>query len=326
MRKRFSLRSCKLSVHTAACCSCHRLPRSSSRPRVARTALGTARRGGKRRRRGKDDEGARKDGGYVEEVYEDIQATTEDSAAVTDEQSEVGKREIRGDVSPASIAPMSYSRLPGSSSPGSPLLGDPVPRPRRLLRFVLALSAALVLLILIASRSSISTSFDPIKDSVGVLRQDDTPVQQAEATALQHEPERAEEEEVVIEEEEPLPARVEWSEEDQQLQKYSWKTPEVHESLERQLEAMSPVRPAFIPLFPRRQAHQFVHRSSDGCATGSSEQGRLQPAEHPSAYPLPTLLNQYVPRLRPNSTERILQTVKVLVSSSLAPPSSTTTS
>lgn len=142
---------------------------------------------------------------------------------------------------------MSYSRLPGNG-PASPLLGDdnfPVRPPRRILRF--ALVPLLLIFIFAASQSSLSSSFDPIKNRIALFGSDDTPVPQAEATALQQEPETIEVEDVVVEE--PPPARIEWSEENQQLQRYSWSTPEVHESLERQLAQLSMVRRSFPSSF-----------------------------------------------------------------------------
>lgn len=45
---------------------------------------------------------------------------------------------------------------------------------------------------------------------------------------------------------EPLPPRREWSAEDRQLRSYTWETPPVHNSLERMLADLTPVRLTFL--------------------------------------------------------------------------------
>lgn len=147
---------------------------------------------------------------------------------------------------------MSYSRLPGA--PASPLLGeDTFPsrygaNPRRLVRYVALLVLPLLLFYLASTTSSLSTSYDPIDDAVAIHTSDDTSLPPAEATAVQQTPKPMEEavvieEDVEEEDELALPAPIQWSVEDQQLRRYSWSTPEVHESLERQLAEIATVRP-----------------------------------------------------------------------------------
>ncbi|GAA5919297.1 hypothetical protein JCM6882_007830 [Rhodosporidiobolus microsporus] len=131
---------------------------------------------------------------------------------------------------------MAPIRLPGSPAPGSPLLAD-VPRPRRrVLRSLVLLLALAAIALVFASHSKIPASLEPLKERIVYFRQDDASLQLSEAVAAQQEPEPVAEEQ--FEEEEVKPKH--WSEEDQQLRKYRFKTPEVHESLERRLQELSP--------------------------------------------------------------------------------------
>ncbi|GAA5831187.1 hypothetical protein JCM11251_007788 [Rhodosporidiobolus azoricus] len=143
---------------------------------------------------------------------------------------------------------MAPIRLPGSPAPGSPLLSD-VPRPRRrVLRALVLLSSLTALVVLFASHSRIPNSLEPLKERIAVLRHGDTLLQLSEAVAAQQQPDTVDPR---LREQEEVSGKP-WSNDDQQLRKYRFKTPEVHESLERRLQELTP---------ERRQVREWLRRT-----------------------------------------------------------------
>ncbi|GAA5857664.1 hypothetical protein JCM8547_004322 [Rhodosporidiobolus lusitaniae] len=127
-------------------------------------------------------------------------------------------------------------RLPRPDRPGSPLLGaiPPArPPPRRFLRVAyLSLPLVILLAVVLALEAPTPAALEPIKQRIyafgsfnstaplRVVDEDDRPGFEVENV------------EVV------KPKKVEWSNEDRMLRRYSWTTPDVHDSLTQQLEAL----------------------------------------------------------------------------------------
>ncbi|GAA6043644.1 hypothetical protein JCM8097_000852 [Rhodosporidiobolus ruineniae] len=134
---------------------------------------------------------------------------------------------------------MSPVRLPVTPPAGSPLLGDEaytVPRPRRRVSRSLVVLVPLALLaVILASQSSLTALIATEAETVPSDASRSSPPL-VEAVAIQHPPEPP------PVKESKATGRVRWTKEEQQLRIYKWTTPEVHESLKRRLEELSPAQ------------------------------------------------------------------------------------
>ncbi|GAA6005241.1 hypothetical protein JCM10207_002909 [Rhodosporidiobolus poonsookiae] len=127
---------------------------------------------------------------------------------------------------------MGSIRLPGTPTPGTPA----VPQLRRRFSRSLALLLPFACLALfLASSQSLSLSPEPAKAAAEQTTRGDGALELAEAVAAQQEPEDLPANEMDV-----RLKRIRWSKEDEQLRRYSWTTPDVHESLQRLVDGLTP--------------------------------------------------------------------------------------